>query len=128
MSKQEHCLAPTCSAGRRIDRHQIPCVISSHRDLQGFIRYFTGSRSTTIPVTAAENKKPAACAKGGGSVPPEAEGDVMVLARFLMQILSRRSCATAVTTRIDHQHPPQLPAEGLLQGPSPLHQAWEGQS
>src|SRR5574343_735243 len=88
VSKQEHCLYDLLARwqSKELDI-EIPCVISNHETFRGFVEWH-GIPFHHVPVTA-ENK-PAAYAKVADLF-REAEGDVMVLARY-MQILSPQLC------------------------------------
>jgi len=117
VSKQEHCLYDLLARwqSKELDV-DIPCVISNHETLRGFVEWH-GIPFHHVPVTP-ENK-PAAYAKVG-QLFQEAQGDVMVLARY-MQILSPDLCA-ALPGRIINIHHSFLPS---FVGAKPYHQAWE---
>ena len=117
VSKQEHCLYDLLARwqSKELDV-EIPCVISNHETLRGFVEWH-GIPFHYVPVTP-ENKS-AAYARIG-ELFAEAEGDVMVLARY-MQILSPELCA-ALPGRIINIHHSFLPS---FVGAKPYHQAWE---
>ena len=117
VSKQEHCLYDLLARwqSKELDV-DIPCVISNHETLRGFVEWH-GIPFHYVPVTP-ENK-PAAYATVG-QLFQEAQGDVMVLARY-MQILSPDLCA-ALPGRIINIHHSFLPS---FVGAKPYHQAWE---
>jgi formyltetrahydrofolate deformylase len=93
----------------------IPCVISNHETFRGFVEWH-GIPFHHVPVTP-ENK-PAAYAKVADLF-REAEGDVMVLARY-MQILSPELCEN-YPGQIINIHHSFLPS---FVGAKPYHQAY----
>ncbi len=117
VSRQEHCLYDLLSRwqSRELDI-EIPCVISNHEDFRGFVEWH-GIPFHHVPVTP-ENK-----AEAYGRVMglfEAAEGDVMVLARY-MQILSPEMCAR-YPGRIINIHHSFLPS---FVGAKPYHQAYQ---
>ncbi len=117
VSKQEHCLYDLLARwqSKELDV-KIPCVISNHETLRGFVEWH-GIPFHYVPVTP-ENKSTAYARIG--ELFAEAQGDVMVLARY-MQILSPELCA-ALPGRIINIHHSFLPS---FVGAKPYHQAWE---
>lgn len=117
VSRQEHCLYDLLSRwqSRELDI-EIPCVISNHEDFRGFVEWH-GIPFHHVPVTP-ENK-----AEAYGRVMglfEAAEGDVMVLARY-MQILSPEMCAR-YPGQIINIHHSFLPS---FVGAKPYHQAYQ---
>lgn len=117
VSKQEHCLYDLLARwqSKELDV-EIPCVISNHETLRGFVEWH-GIPFHYVPVTPGN--KAQAYAKVG-QLFHEAQGDVMVLARY-MQILSPELCAD-LPGRIINIHHSFLPS---FVGAKPYHQAWE---
>jgi formyltetrahydrofolate deformylase len=117
VSKQEHCLYDLLARwqSRELDI-DIPCVISNHETLRGFVEWH-GIPFHHVPVTA-ENKA-AAYAEVQGLF-EDARGDTLVLARY-MQILSPELCCT-YPQRIINIHHSFLPS---FVGARPYHQAFE---
>jgi formyltetrahydrofolate deformylase len=116
VSKQEHCLYDLLSRwhAKELDI-EIPCVISNHQDLRGFVEWH-GIPFHHVPV--ATDKK-AAAFEEIARLFEEVRGDTMVLARY-MQILP------AVLTetwpgRIVNIHHSFLPS---FVGAKPYHQAY----
>lgn len=117
VSKQEHCLYDLLARwkSRELDV-EIPCVISNHNDLRGFVEWH-GISFHHVPVTP-DNK--AAAYAEVQRLFEEVHGDTMVLARY-MQILSPELCA-AYPGRIINIHHSFLPS---FVGAKPYHQAYE---
>ncbi|MCK6374160.1 MAG: formyltetrahydrofolate deformylase, partial [Zoogloea sp.] len=116
VSKQEHCLYDLFARWQSGDLDiDIPCVISNHETFRGFVEWH-GIPFHHVPVTP--DNKPAAYAKVE-QLFNEAEGDVMVLARY-MQILSPELCAN-YPGRIINIHHSFLPS---FVGAKPYHQAY----
>jgi formyltetrahydrofolate deformylase len=117
VSRQEHCLYDLLSRwhSRELDV-EIPCVISNHEDLRGFVEWH-GIPFLHVPVTP--DNKPTAFAEIR-RIFEEVGGDVMVLARY-MQILPPELCR-AYPARIINIHHSFLPS---FVGARPYHQAWE---
>ena len=117
VSKQEHCLYDLLSRwqSKELDV-EIPCVISNHPDLRGFVEWH-GIPYHHVPVNA-DNKLGAYAEIQ--RIFEEVRGDTMVLARY-MQILSPDLCA-AYPGRIINIHHSFLPS---FVGAKPYHQAWE---
>lgn len=116
VSKQEHCLYDLLARwqSRELDI-EIPCVISNHDTLRGFVEWH-GIPFHHVPVPADD--KAAAFAEVRRLF-EEMRGDVMVLARY-MQILGPELCA-AYQGRIINIHHSFLPS---FVGARPYHQAW----
>ncbi|KAA3654826.1 MAG: formyltetrahydrofolate deformylase [Proteobacteria bacterium] len=116
VSKQEHCLYDLLARwkSRELDV-EIPCVISNHNDLRGFVEWH-GISFHHVPVTP-DNK--AAAYAEVQRLFEEVHGDTMVLARY-MQILSPELCA-AYPGRIINIHHSFLPS---FVGAKPYHQAY----
>ncbi|HPR08426.1 MAG TPA: formyltetrahydrofolate deformylase [Denitromonas sp.] len=117
VSKQEHCLYDLLARWKSKELDvEIPCVISNHNDLRGFVEWH-GITFHHVPVTA-DNK--AAAYAEVQRLFEEVHGDTMVLARY-MQILSPELCA-AYPGRIINIHHSFLPS---FVGAKPYHQAYE---
>ena len=116
VSRQEHCLYDLLARwqSRELDI-EIPCVISNHDALRGFVEWH-GIAFHHVPVTPDD--KAAAYAEMR-RIFEEARGDVMVLARY-MQIIPPDLCA-AYPGRILNIHHSFLPS---FVGARPYHQAW----
>ncbi len=115
VSKQEHCLYDILARLQSKDLDvEIPCVISNHNDLRGFVEWH-GIPFHHVPVTA---EKKAQAYEEILRLFDDAKGDVMVLARY-MQILSPEVCA-ALPGRIINIHHSFLPS---FVGAKPYHQA-----
>lgn len=117
VSKQEHCLYDLLARwqSKELDI-EIPCVISNHDDLRGFVEWH-GIPFHHVPV-AADNK--AAAFGRMHKLFDAAQGDTMVLARY-MQILSPDLCR-AYPGRILNIHHSFLPS---FVGARPYHQAYQ---
>jgi formyltetrahydrofolate deformylase len=117
VSKQEHCLYDLLARWKSKELDiEIPCVISNHADLRGFVEWH-GIPFHHVPVTA-DNKTTAYAEVQ--RIFEEVRGDTMVLARY-MQILSPGLCA-AYPGQIINIHHSFLPS---FVGAKPYHQAWE---
>ncbi|TVO68456.1 formyltetrahydrofolate deformylase [Denitromonas ohlonensis] len=117
VSKQEHCLYDLLARWKSKELDvEIPCVISNHNDLRGFVEWH-GISFHHVPVTP-DNK--AAAYAEVQRLFEEVHGDTMVLARY-MQILSPELCA-AYPGRILNIHHSFLPS---FVGAKPYHQAYE---
>ena len=115
VSKQEHCLYDILARWQSKDLDvEIPCVISNHNDLRGFVEWH-GIPFHHVPVTA---DKKAQAYEEILRLFDDAKGDVMVLARY-MQILSPEVCE-ALPGRIINIHHSFLPS---FVGAKPYHQA-----
>lgn len=116
VSKQEHCLYDLLARWQAQELNiEIPCVISNHETFRGFVEWH-GIPFHHVPVMA-ENK-----ADAYGKVMDlfeAAEGDVMVLARY-MQILSPALC-DRYPGQILNIHHSFLPS---FVGARPYHQAF----
>lgn len=117
VSRQEHCLYDLLARwqSRELDV-DIPCVISNHETLRGFVEWH-GIAFHHVPVTP--ETKPAAFAQVRRLF-EEAGADTMVLARY-MQILPPDICR-AYQGRILNIHHSFLPS---FVGARPYHQAYE---
>jgi formyltetrahydrofolate deformylase len=117
VSKQEHCLYDLLARwqSKELDI-EIPCVISNHEDLRGFVEWHG---ITFHHVSVTPDNKAAAFAKMR-QIFDAAGGDVMVLARY-MQILSPEICS-AYPGRIVNIHHSFLPS---FVGAKPYHQAYQ---
>jgi formyltetrahydrofolate deformylase len=117
VSKQEHCLYDLLARwqSKELDI-DIPCVISNHEDLRGFVEWH-GIPFRQVPVTA--DGKAAAFAEMQ-RIFDKARGDTMVLARY-MQILAPELCR-AYPSRIINIHHSFLPS---FVGAKPYHQAYQ---
>ena len=115
VSKQEHCLYDILARWQSKDLDvEIPCVISNHNDLRGFVEWHN-IPFHHVPVTA---KKKTEAYEEVLRLYNDASGDVMVLARY-MQILSPEMCE-ALPGRIINIHHSFLPS---FVGAKPYHQA-----
>ena len=116
VSKQEHCLYDLLGRWQSGELDiDIPCVISNHETFRGLVEWH-GIPFHHVPVTP-DNK--AAAYAEVERLYREAEGDVMVLARY-MQILSPELCAN-YPGRIINIHHSFLPS---FVGAKPYHQAY----
>ncbi len=119
VSKQDHCLDDLLHRWRSGELLvDIPCVISNHEDLRGFVEWHG------IPfhyVAMPHNNEPdkAAAFAEIARLFDEVRGDVMVLARF-MQIVPPDLC-TRYAGRIINIHHSFLPS---FSGAKPYHQAY----
>ena len=117
VSKQEHCLYDLLSRWHADELNiEIPCVISNHETFRGLVEWH-GIPFHHVPVTP--ETKAEAYAKVE-DLYREAEGDVMVLARY-MQILSPGLC-DRYPGQIINIHHSFLPS---FVGAKPYHQAYE---
>lgn len=115
VSKQDHCLYDLLYRWKSQDfPFDIPCVISNHNDLRGFVEWH-GIPYFHVPVKA--DQKSSAYAEIE-RIFAEHAGDVMVLARY-MQILSPDLC-TRYHGQIINIHHSFLPS---FVGAKPYHQA-----
>ena len=116
VSKQEHCLYDLISRWHAKELNiEIPCVISNHETFRGLVEWH-GIPFHHIPVTP-ENK--AEAYQQVMELFEAAEGDVMVLARY-MQILSPQMCEK-YPNQILNIHHSFLPS---FVGAKPYHQAY----
>jgi formyltetrahydrofolate deformylase len=120
VSRQDHCLNDLLHRWRSRELQvDIPCVISNHQDLRGFVEWhgipfhFVGIPSDN------EQAKVGAFAEIARLFDANS-GDVMVLARF-MQIMPPDLC-TRYTGRIINIHHSFLPS---FAGAKPYHQAYQ---
>src|SRR5438105_4745042 len=117
VSRQDHCLYDLLHRWKSHDfNFDIPCVISNHEDLRGFVEWH-GIAFHHVPV-APETK--AQAYDEVLRLYRAHEGEAMVLARY-MQILSAEVC-TALPHRIINIHHSFLPS---FVGAKPYHQAYE---
>ncbi|MBI3149107.1 MAG: formyltetrahydrofolate deformylase, partial [Betaproteobacteria bacterium] len=114
VSKQDHCLNDLLHRWRSGELEvEIPCVISNHEDLRGFVEW----HGIPFHYIAVHNKA-AAFAEIARQF-DAARGDLMVLARF-MQIMPPDLCAR-YAGRIINIHHSFLPS---FAGAKPYHQAY----
>ncbi|PUA17766.1 formyltetrahydrofolate deformylase [Glaciimonas sp. PCH181] len=117
VSKQEHCLYDLLARWQSQELDiDIPCVISNHETFRGLVEWH-GIPFHHVPVTAT-NKTEAYAEVA--RLYDEAQGDVMVLARY-MQVLSPELCAR-YHGQIINIHHSFLPS---FIGAKPYHQAFE---
>lgn len=117
VSKQEHCLYDLLARWQSKDLDiEIPCVISNHETLRGFVEWH-GIPFRHVPVSPDNKQAADAEVK---RIFEEAQGDTMVLARY-MQIISPELCA-AHPGRIINIHHSFLPS---FVGAKPYHQAYQ---
>lgn len=115
VSKQDHCINDLLHRWRSGELQvDIPCVISNHDDLRGFVEWH-GIPYHHVPMT----DKSSAFAKIA-ELFEEYQGDTMVLARF-MQILPPDLCRR-YPGRVINIHHSFLPS---FAGAKPYHQAFE---
>lgn len=116
VSKQDHCLYDLLYRWRSQDfEFDIPCVISNHDDLRGFVEWH-GISYFHVPVTPETRE---AAFRRVMELFVEQGGETMVLARF-MQILPAWIC-DALPGRILNIHHSFLPS---FAGARPYHQAY----
>ncbi|MEW6445794.1 MAG: formyltetrahydrofolate deformylase [Pseudomonadota bacterium] len=116
VSRQEHCLYDLLARWQADELNiDIPCVISNHETFRGFVEWH-GIPFHHVPVTP-DNKVEAFARVA--ELFEEADGDVMVLARY-MQILTSDLC-TRYPERILNIHHSFLPS---FVGAKPYHQAF----
>ena len=117
VSKQEHCLYDLLARwqSKELDV-EISCVISNHRDFQGFVEWH-GIPFHYVPVSADNKTKAFDEIR---RIFEEVHGDAMVLARF-MQIVPPDLCA-AYPGRLINIHHSFLPS---FVGAKPYHQAYQ---
>jgi formyltetrahydrofolate deformylase len=117
VSQQDHCLYDLLHRWKARDfAFDIPCVISNHDTLRGFVEWH-GIPFVHVPVEAATSDAAHAEVL---RIFHEQRGDVMVLARY-MRILPPSVCA-ALPGRIVNIHHSFLPS---FVGARPYHQAYE---
>ena len=117
VSQQEHCLYDLLARwqSKELDI-EIPCVISNHETLRGFVEWH-GIPFRHVPVPADNREAAHAEIR---RLFEEAQGDTMVLARY-MQIISPELCA-AFPGQIINIHHSFLPS---FVGAKPYHQAYQ---
>ncbi|PLX71643.1 MAG: formyltetrahydrofolate deformylase [Azoarcus sp.] len=116
VSKQEHCLYDLLSRWHADELNiEIPCVISNHETFRGLVEWH-GIPFHHVPVTPETKAEAYAMVE---DLYREAEGDVMVLARY-MQILSPGLC-DRYPGQIINIHHSFLPS---FVGAKPYHQAY----
>ncbi len=116
VSKQAHCLDDLLHRWRSGELQvEIPCVISNHDDLRGFVEWH-GIPYVHVPM---EQDKAAAFARIAALF-EEHRGDTLVLARF-MQILPPALCQR-FPGRVINIHHSFLPS---FAGAKPYHQAYQ---
>ncbi|MBI5887001.1 MAG: formyltetrahydrofolate deformylase [Deltaproteobacteria bacterium] len=114
VSRQGHCLDDLLHRWRSGELEvDIPCVISNHEDLRGFVEWHG------IPFHCVETNDKGAAFARISRLFDEAAGDVMVLARF-MQIVPPDMCER-YAGRIINIHHGFLPS---FAGARPYHQAY----
>lgn len=120
VSKQDHCLNDLLHRWRSGELEvEIPCVISNHEDLRGFVEWH-GIPFHCVPTQGKTGQdKAAAFAEIARQFDAE-HGDIMVLARF-MQIVPPDLCAR-YAGRIINIHHSFLPS---FVGAKPYHQAFQ---
>ncbi len=115
VSKQDHCLNDLLHRWRSGELQVgIPCVISNHEDLRGFVEWHG------IPFHCVPMQDKTAAFAEITRLFEQSRGDVMVLARF-MQILPADLCAR-YAGRIINIHHSFLPS---FAGAKPYHQAYQ---
>ena len=119
VSKQDHCLNDLLHRWRSGELEvEIPCVISNHEDLRGFVEWHGIPFHYVAMHEKAGQDKTAAFAEIARQF-DASRGDVMVLARF-MQIVPPDLC-TRYAGRIINIHHSFLPS---FAGAKPYHQAY----
>jgi formyltetrahydrofolate deformylase len=115
VSKQDHCLDDLLHRWRSGElQADIPCVISNHDDLRGFVEWHG------IPFHHVDFAGKTAAFEKIAALFEQNQGDVMVLARF-MQILPPELCRR-YPGRIINIHHSFLPS---FAGAKPYHQAYQ---
>lgn len=115
VSKQDHCLNDLLHRWRSGELEvDIPCVISNHDDLRGFVEWHG------IPFRHVDFADKAAAFKEIAALFEQHNGDAMVLARF-MQIIPPQLCER-YAGRIINIHHSFLPS---FAGAKPYHQAYQ---
>ena len=119
VSKQDHCLNDLLHRWRSGELEvEIPCVISNHEDLRGFVEWHGIPFHYVAMPNNDEQDKATAFAEIARQF-DASRGDVMVLARF-MQIVPPDLC-TRYAGRIINIHHSFLPS---FAGAKPYHQAY----
>jgi formyltetrahydrofolate deformylase len=119
VSKQDHCLNDLLHRWRSGELEvEIPCVISNHEDLRGFVEWH-GIPFHHIPMQDKSGQDKTAAFAEIARRFDASRGDVMVLARF-MQIVPPELCAR-YAGRIINIHHSFLPS---FAGAKPYHQAY----
>ncbi len=114
VSKQDHCLNDLLHRWRSGELEvEIPCVISNHEDLRGFVEWHG------IPFIHVDMADKAAAFAEIGALFEQHQGDTLVLARF-MQILPPDFCQR-YAGRVINIHHSFLPS---FVGAKPYHQAY----
>ncbi len=120
VSRQDHCLNDLLYRWRSGELHvEIPCVISNHQDLRGFVEWHGIPFHFVDMPGGDEMAKAAAFAEVARRFDAD-HGDVMVLARF-MQIMPPDLCSR-YAGRIINIHHSFLPS---FVGAKPYHQAYQ---
>ena len=115
VSKQDHCLNDLLHRWRSGELEvEIPCVISNHEDLRGFVEWHG------IPYHYVEMSDKTAAFEEIAALFERYQGDTLVLARF-MQILPASFCRR-YAGRVINIHHSFLPS---FAGAKPYHQAFE---
>ncbi len=119
VSKQDHCLNDLLHRWRSGELEvDIPCVISNHEDLRGFVEWH-GIPFICVDMPSNNAQAKAAAFDKIAALFEQHRGDVMVLARF-MQIVPPDLC-TRYAGRIINIHHSFLPS---FAGAKPYHQAY----
>jgi formyltetrahydrofolate deformylase len=119
VSKQDHCLNDLLYRWRSGELPvDIPCVISNHEDLRGFVEWH-GIPFIHVDMSANDEQAKAAAFDRIAVLFEQYRGDCMVLARF-MQIVPSDLCA-CYAGRIINIHHSFLPS---FAGARPYHQAY----
>ena len=120
VSRQDHCLNDLLHRWRSGELEvDIPCVISNHEDLRGFVEWHGIPFRYVVMPNNNEPAKAAAFAEIARQFDAE-RGDIMVLARF-MQVVPPDLCAR-YAGRIINIHHSFLPS---FAGAKPYHQAYQ---
>ncbi len=115
VSRQDHCLNDLLHRWRSGELQvDIPCVVSNHEDLRGFVEWHG------IPFIQVDMQDKAAAFEKITALFEQYRGDCMVLARF-MQIVPPDLC-TRYSGRIINIHHSFLPS---FAGAKPYHQAYQ---
>ena len=115
VSRQDHCLNDLLHRWRSGELQvDIPCVISNHEDLRGFVEWHG------IPFIHVDMQDKTAAFDKIAALFEQYRGDCMVLARF-MQIMPPDLC-TRYSGRIINIHHSFLPS---FAGAKPYHQAYQ---
>jgi len=120
VSKQDHCLNDLLHRWRSGELQvDIPCVISNHEDLRGFVEWH-GIPFWHVVMPSNNEQAKAAAFEEIARLFEQLQGDTLVLARF-MQIMPRYLCERYLG-RIINIHHSFLPS---FVGAKPYHQAYQ---